>query len=316
MLRRCALALTLVLAGAVSPSLAQVSLGWKLKDGDKFFVETTTTLSQTLKLTDREVKQEIETTSMMAFTVRKRNDDGSLVLEQMVESLDFRAKSGVPQPVDERFARVKGSAFEVSISPTGEVTKFAGFDEVVKKVVGEDASAQRLARIALQEDAFRRIPATLFGVVPTKKVNKGDKWEHKSTVTQGLLGTLTITSQCSYVGTDALGDKQRDKVECTGTATFTPTTSAPSLPFSISKAELKADEIKGTFYIDSNAGRVVQGEQKVHLKGPVTFAIGGATHQTEVDQTQTIKMQVLDKNPAAAPAPAAGTPPTAPGAPK
>ena len=68
-------AVVLVIGALVVPAQAQaqVQLHWKLREGDKFYLETTGTAKQTMKVMGTPIQQEVETTAVDSYKVVKKD---------------------------------------------------------------------------------------------------------------------------------------------------------------------------------------------------------------------------------------------------
>ncbi|HJT78548.1 MAG TPA: hypothetical protein VJ739_15190, partial [Gemmataceae bacterium] len=87
MLSRCGIGAALVLAALAGPAPAQVTLQWKFKEGDKFYLESVSILKQSMKTLNKELKQDIEQTTLFSFTVQKKDSDNNAVLQATIESV-------------------------------------------------------------------------------------------------------------------------------------------------------------------------------------------------------------------------------------
>ncbi len=75
------------LLAAPAGAHAQVKLAWQFKEGDRFFVQESTQVRQTIKARDTENRQDLNQTKVSRFTILKKNPDGGLVLEQTIASV-------------------------------------------------------------------------------------------------------------------------------------------------------------------------------------------------------------------------------------
>src|SRR5262249_49501436 len=155
----------------VLPAHAQVQMEWKLKEGDKFFLETVGTLKQQMRTQSKEMKQDQELTAVFALTVEKKNADNTAVLEEKVEALTVKNAAGLAAGTDEKFnQQLVGTAFKVTLNPRGEVVKFEGYDDLVKKLAGDDPAFRKAVQSVTPEEQFRISVSEAFGFLPDKPV--------------------------------------------------------------------------------------------------------------------------------------------------
>src|SRR5215471_9971609 len=93
MLRRSWLVVVLVLGGFVLPAHAQTQLEWKFKKGDEFWLESSSSFKQTLKTLGKEVKQELEQTTVLGYKVQEVSSD-KIVLDQKIVAMSVKNAAG------------------------------------------------------------------------------------------------------------------------------------------------------------------------------------------------------------------------------
>jgi hypothetical protein len=302
MQRHYRLGAILALALFALPAHAQVQMEWKLKEGDKFFLETVSTLKQQMRTQGKEMKQDLEMTTVFSLAVQKKNADNTAVLEQKIESLSVKNAAGQAAGTDEKFnQQLVGAAFKVTLSPRGEVAKFEGYDDLVKKLAGDDPAARKAVQSIMPEESLKASVSEAFGFLPDKPVKTGDSWERETTRSLGPFGSITSKRKYSYDGSEMVEGKPLEKISFTAASTYNPPKAAEpnAFQFQVAKADLKLEDVKGTFLFDAAAGRLVHSEMGLKMKGTVVIVVMGTNLETEAQQDQTIKMRVLDKNPAA-----------------
>ncbi len=296
MLRRSAVAVVCVLAGLAVPAYGQTKLEWKLKEGDRFYLENASLLNQTIKTGGMEVKQDMDQTVVSLFTVKKRNADNSLLIEQKVETVRLKTNGPVPPKAAQA---LEGAVFTFTLTPRWEVTRFTGYDDLIKKLTNANPAAGKEVKKYLTEDLLKMTAQETFGFLPDKAVKKGDKWERKFIYPLGPLGTLTSTNKYTFEGTEKVDGKDADKIAVDMTMTYAPPKVEGTPALEIKKGDLKVEGAKGTIYFDAAAGRLLRSEATIPAKGTMTFSYMGRDTEMELDQKQTIKNRVTDKNPLA-----------------
>src|SRR5262249_48342005 len=156
------------------------------------------------------------------------------------------------------FEQLQGAVFKITLSPKMEITKFEGFDALVKKIAARDEDAATVFKGWIKEDAVKRPLETWFRSLPNKPVAKGDTWETKLSVAFGPLGTLATENTYTFQGTEKADGKELAKITVATKATYAPPEGDTGLPFKITKGDLKAEGGKGTLLFDPEAGRLVR----------------------------------------------------------
>jgi hypothetical protein len=300
MSRRDGLAAVVVLTVLAAPAAAQVNLEWKFKEGDKFYLQTDSTLNQTLTTGGAEFKQQIDHTVVVSFTVKKKSTD-SVVLEQKIE--EYRVKSSGPGTADLKPPEaLKGATFTVTLNAKWEITKFEGYAAFIKKLAGDDPAVEKVIGSVLPEDSFKSSAEEAFGFLPNKPVKKGDRWQRTLVYPLGPWGTLTATNDYTYEGkhNEKVNGKDVERIAAAMTTKFKPPTAGSgALGIQVIENDLQTKEAKQTIFFDAAAGRLVKSETKLRVEGKLAYSAAGRPVETEVKQEQTITAQAFDKNPLA-----------------
>src|SRR5205085_672374 len=119
MLQRGLMALVFGAALIGTVAWGQAPVAWKFNKGDTFKYETVSNAKQSMKLLDdkgkadgKEVKQDIEYTIVMSYTVLDAQPDGSAVLECKVDSMKFK-NAGGPLVADDK---VQGASYKLTLN--------------------------------------------------------------------------------------------------------------------------------------------------------------------------------------------------------
>lgn len=301
MLQRCWIVAVLALAAVAAPAHAQVTLEWKFKEGEKFFLQTVTTLHQGMKVNGKDLRRDDEVTLLFSVVVQKVNPDRSAVLEQKVTEVAVRNRGGptAGPPAEDKFnQQIRGVAFHLTVTPQGTVTRVDDVEGLLKRLAGEDAGARKLLQPVLTEDYLKQSASEVYGVLPPRPVKGGDSWgdDQKHTIPLGPLGGLTTTRKYTYDGKDVLGDRTFDKIsfEVTG-STYNPPKSGEvgGFPLQLKEGSLKLEDAKGTAWFDTTLGRLVRVDTTAHLKGSLKTVISGNTIETQLDQERTTRTLLL-----------------------
>src|SRR5260370_23623339 len=181
-------AAVLVTGALAVPAQAQVQLQWKLKEGDKFYLESTGTTKQTMKIMGAPIQQEFDTTTVDSYKVVKKTSD-EIVLEKKVEAMKVKATGQGAEAADQMAQKVRGAVFTVTLDPRkNTVTKVEGAAEFVKKVFADNPLMQQTMAAMLNDESLRDEQQNILtGFLSNKPVTKGEKWTRKSRIPLGPL---------------------------------------------------------------------------------------------------------------------------------
>jgi hypothetical protein len=302
MLQRYWLGAVLTLGVLSVPAHGQATLEWKFKPGETFFLETVSTFKQTMQTPGKTFKQELEQTTVFEINVKDVNPDKSVVLEEKVAGIQFKNAAGGAGGPEEKFGQqLEGATFKLTLGPDGKPTALEGYADVVKKIAGADEQARKAVEAILTEDSLKRTAAEAFSFLPGKAVAANDTWEQEFTTSLGPLGGFKTKRKYKYDGKETVEGKEYDKVTFTAATEYTPPKAgeASAFLFQVTKADLKVTDVSGYYHFAAGDGRLVRGEQKMKLNGTVTLTISNQPVETGVEQEQTVRLRVLDKNPLA-----------------
>lgn len=298
MYRKASIAAVLAALVLTATVFAQdAKLEWKFKEGDTFYLQTTSTLKQDMKTLGKSLLQNLEQTTVYSLKVQAVEANKNVVLEQKVESIKVENKTGGAPPTDEKFnQQLVGVSFKVTLGPAGDVLKFEGYEELVKKIAGDDAAAQKVVKATLSEENLKRAASDLFSFLPDKALKM---WDRRSDINLGPLGSFDAKKSYTMEGKQTVEGKSVDRIAFTAEAKYSgPTKMEGSpFPFQVTKGDLKAEDYKGTLLFDPEAGRLVSLEESMKITGNVTISVSGSSFDTNVTQEQSITTKVLDKLP-------------------
>jgi hypothetical protein len=285
-------------------------LAWKFKEGDVFYQEMYTETNQTMVVTKTDVAQKQKQTFWFSYKVTKK-EGSKVTLDQKIEGVKMEIDIGgntiaydstkenatANNPLADYFKALQGSKFTLTLdTKTMKVTDLEGSKDFRDKLLQSNPQMKALLETILSDKALKEMAEPTFGIVPNEPVTKGKKWERKSTLDMGPIGTYENTYKYEYLGTTK-GDEHKIKVtpilEYKEPAADV---AQGGLPFRIVKAKLTSTAPKdgGTILFDGKTGRLVKSEVKVELKGDLTIEIGGTKTPVSLSQTQTSIVKALD----------------------
>ncbi len=300
------------------------TLNFKDKDGKfvPFYQEMNTEVTQHIKVQGQDLPQQQKSTFWYAWTPIKEEKvkDGAedvtkVTIKQKIEGLKMDIDiSGNPIKYDSRatdtagsagnpglvefFKNLKDSEFTATLGKNYKVEKVDGKDEFVKKLGAGSAQMDALLKRVMTDDALREMTDPTYKLLPEGPKKKGDKWERKTTLNLGPIGTYELLYKFTYVEPDKEGPKKDfDKIEVETVINYTaPKETTEGLLFRIKDgSKLTSDPTgsKGVVYYDSKNQRIDEATINIKLKGDLIVVIGGTDTKVELTQEQktTIKTQ-------------------------
>ncbi|HQR09169.1 MAG TPA: DUF6263 family protein [Gemmatales bacterium] len=270
-----------------------VNLRWQFKQGDTFNQESRSQLNQTVKVGDKEFKQDLVHTTLVKYTVSEVTPMG-ITLEQQIESMKATAPDGQPSPGNNAVLnQLQGAILKAKLSPDLQVKELEGYDELLKRLAGDDPSIQRVAKALLSEEQLKNAISHSLGFVPQKATSPGATWNREMTIALGPLGSVRIGQAFKFEGMESVDGVSLAKITFQPTVAYSaPKPDASNPELSITQGNIKLKEGSGVVYFDPAAGRLHHSTLKLTLTGDLTAKISGKEIPLTFDQTQTIDVRM------------------------
>lgn len=285
---------------ATLPAGAQVELRWNFKKGDKFYIEGTSTQKQTVSFAGQKMPQEMKQRMVESFEVLEAGSE-RVVIKRTIESAKMEVGGPGGDQVEQVAKKMEGTSVTATLDPKArQVTKLEGFEELRKKVAEGNPLLEQIFSSVLGEETLRYgIADALLLYMPGKPVKEGDKWTSDGLLPMGPIGSATLKGEYTYRGKQKVDGKDLDKIEATWTLAYKPPKEGAggALPFKINKGEFKSDKATATILFDGAAGRLVQRDVTIQMKGKLSMNAMGQDFEMELDSEQTAKSKVSDTPP-------------------
>jgi len=333
---RYAIAAILGIALAAMAGAQDRKFDLKFKD-DKgkllpFYQEMTTEVSQHIKVQGQDLPQQQKSQFYYQWTpikeekVKEGNEEVTKwTLKQKIEGLKVNIDiSGNPINYDstkadnpggagnpglvEFFKNLKDSEFTVTLGKNYKVEKVDGKDEFIKKLGAGSAQMDNLLKKVMTEDALKEMADPTYKLLPDGPKKKGDKWEKKTKLNLGPIGSYDLTYKFTYGEPDKEGAKKDfDKIEVETIINYTaPKDNNDPLLFRIKEgSKLTSDPAgsKGVIYYDPKNQRIEEAIINIKLKGDLVVVIGGTDTKVELTQEQKTTIKTGDTSFLTPPAP-------------
>jgi hypothetical protein len=295
LLLRSLLMMLVVTLPAVLRAQTPDVLKWKFSLQDEFRLETTTELTQTIRVKNQAElpPQAVKHVQVSRYKVKAVEGEGT-VLEQQIESIRAESAAGAAPP-PKLFQQLEGTVLKITLSPTFQVVKLEGYEEMLKKVAGDDATLERSVASLLPKETLTRSLEESFAFLPPAGTAAGGTWERKFTAGLGPLGTLNITNVYKLEGNEAVDGRQTVRVACKPQVTYSkPAGKSAELPIQITNGNITVEQAEGNLWFDPAAGKLVKSEMKMKLKGTLTVQSSGQEDVVEIGQELSVKIRMLE----------------------
>jgi len=301
------------------------TLNFKDKDGKltPFYQEMSTEVTQHIKVQGQDLPQQQKSTFWYQWTPVKeekategKEEYTKWQVKQKIEGLKMNIDiSGNPINYDSRsadpsgsagnpgliefFKNLKDSEFTVTLGKNYKVEKVEGKDEFVKKLGTGSTQMEGLLKKVMTEEALKEMTDPTYKLLPDAPKKKGDKWERKTNLNLGPIGSYELTYKFTYAEPDKEGPKKDfEKLEVETVINYTaPKELTEGLLFRIKEgSKLTSDPAgsKGVVYYDAKNQRIDEATINIKLKGDLVVVIGGTDTKVELTQEQKTTIKTSD----------------------
>jgi hypothetical protein len=267
----------------------------ELPEKDDFFQHVVISRVSQYRILDLDMGQNVQYVFVSRFHAKKKNEDGSLVVEQKVEGVRLsNADPALQDRLNELLQKTKGATFTMILNPQCEVTKFESGQEAIKIFTGTNplGGPSFLVWSFLDRDGWKELAQrSLFQ--PPSSVRRGERWDRSMAHSWGPLGSWSGKIHFQSTGKqDGL-----DRFDYLLDLTYKPPKKGGGLPFEIGKSQFQIDTARGVIAYQPSRKRVAAVEERFHVRGLLTVSLLGAESVVQMDEMQLFQLRILDKNP-------------------
>ena len=279
----------LALGATLTPSQAGgVSIQWKLKKNDIFYVQTVGKSEQTIKMNGETQPQKQDDTSVYQYEVMKAAKDG-YVLEQTILAMSSKSNPDRTGGVDQ-YAKVVGSKFTFHLGADFRVKKIEGVEDLLDKVSGKNPQIKQIIKGIWNDDTFKAPVEQLFRCGTDKPVKSGESWKSDYRFPVAGMGEVNAKLTNKVIGIK--GDAW--EVSHAGDPKFS------AIPSGIiSDANIQVDKFEGVMRFDTKRGILKESTLEIHMSGTMTMNFSNEKVNAVFKQERTIATEVSLKNPIA-----------------
>ncbi len=267
-----------------------LKLVWKLKEDDTFFQELMVTQKPTFKVQGIAIVSLLQYHIVSRFTVKKVNDDGSLLVEQKIESAKLVQADELTRPIVEgAVAKMPGTAFMLHLGSKMDVTKLEGNIGGPKMAHVAGGMGMQMASLLDRDGWMELAQATFFQVDKPLKVK--DRWSKPLTHNWGSLGSWSGQIIYVYFG-------KQDNVHKVGyslnLAYKAPGAGAAGM-LKINGATFQPPQAEGMLLFDAAKGKVVAAEERFRVRGLLNVNLLGSNTPIEIEEDQHFLIRIHEK---------------------
>ena len=247
-----------------------VAMQIKWQAGKKYVLhrETTQTTETKQPNQPKPLKQVAKTTQDFNLSPVNLLDNGGRQLQLEFESLTVEVSNGSRQtvsadsapnpapdadnPVGARLRRMVGARLQYFINANGKVEKMEGYQELEKRVAGENPQEQAAFKNLFNENTLKLFGSIGEDMTPRRVVKLGNSWATRLEVPTDI-GMLNLDAKFNFKNWEQRADHKCMHIKFTGDYSLQAATNAPNPPVKFEKTGLS-----GEYWLDPELGMVVE----------------------------------------------------------
>jgi hypothetical protein len=230
---------------------------------------------------------------LSSLTIHERNNRG-LDVEQKIEAAKLLQADEATQALfDNLLQKLTGTKFTMGFSSERELIRFEGAKDRVQAAAGPAVGQAILLASLIDRDGWKELARYSF-FQPHKPLRPGARWEQSMTHGWGFLGSWTGKVSFKYAGQE--GDLQRFPYAFKLTY-VSPKPEARDLLLPVSRASFKHGEAGGTIYFDPGKRQASRVEERFQVKGQMSIEILGQSLPVDLDEEQSFRVRLLERDP-------------------
>ena len=284
----------------------------KFEQNKTFYQKLTTKVEQSVKLGGGgDVALRQEQTFFFAWTPTLVEKDKAVVkqkIEGIILKLDIGGQtieynSTDPNPVGpagnpglaEYLRNLVGLEFTITYGKDMVIEKVEGAEQAIDKLKTVNSQMEPVLKAILSDEAVKEMTDPTAGLSAPAGKSPGEKWDKKSTITLGPIGSYERQTTYTYEGKDA-ANKELDRVKIEPKLTYkAPVAGTEGLPFRIKGGTLTTKEVKKGFALfDPKTGQVQDMQLDLVSEGEIDVTVQNADTKLKLYQEQTTELKTAD----------------------
>jgi hypothetical protein len=191
------------------------------------------------------------------------------------------------------YDRLKTAALSFTLTPRGELTALEGMKELLEDVLKDNPIGTQFTGGGSDKVAQMGM-AEMFAVFGEKPVKPGDTWEAKYELDLPKLGKAEGKRIYTFEGFDKVQDRKTARIRVSHELSFDVDLETGGAKV---KGKMKIDQSSGVIQFDPDKGRIVSMDSTYQISGDLNVDAGGKLIPVKSEQTQSVKVELLDKLP-------------------
>ncbi len=262
---------------------------------DEFFQHLVIGRVSRYRILELDLGQDVQYVLVSRFRVEKKNEDGSMVVEQKVEGVRLsNADPALQVRLNDMLQKTKGASFTMTLNADREVTKFEGGTQAFKvfDVDNPLGGPSFLLWSFMDRDGWKEL-AQLSFFQPPNDVRRGQRWDRQMKHSWGPLGTWDGKMHFQAMGKQ----REMERYDYALDLAYRPPTKRGALPFEIGQSRFQIQTARGAIAYDPKRGRVAAAEERFHVRGMLSVSFAGIESAVQMDEMQLFQLRIVDKNP-------------------
>jgi RNA polymerase sigma factor (sigma-70 family) len=290
--------------GGANAERGPVEMQIKWQAGKKYVMHREETQTSETKQPNqpKPVKQVFKRSTDYNFSLVRELDNGSRQLQLEFEGMALEVTAGdrtmfsadstqnsapdVENPVGVRLHKMVGARLQYFINANGKVEKMEGYQELVKRVAGENPQEQAAFRSLFNENMLKQFGSVGEDTTPSRVVKLGDSWAIRVEVPADI-GILNLDLKCTFKNWEQRADHKCMRIKFAGDLSLQAAPNTPNRPVTIEKAKLS-----GEFWFDPELGMVVEMAFDVDMN--VKIKQGGQILTASPNQKTRLTLEAVD----------------------
>lgn len=291
--------LSISAASSSAEGSSKIELGYHLEAGDSYLLKTTvenktvisdpTTGDQTLRLvTETDYRTDVLDVDDDGISHLLMTIDRMAAAHELPDGMGaFDSAEGEESELDNPFVAMVGQAFEITMTPTGQILEVLGAKQMVENVLASaaDEAVEQCLSLMFNEESLRESIEQSSAIYPAYPVAVGEEWEHGYKLSFGL--PMNIGCQIKLV------NATEETIELSMDCTIEPPEDLE--PMSLEAAQINmpiSGSLTGTFHMDRTSGWMSSGTMIGELTSHSTVITDDEQYDFSFIQHTTMTFEV------------------------